>query len=195
MRVFRYVLWGVAAIAMLVIAGHQYAHFLGTESEGDTSFRPTFSLTDHRGQSVTEDTYRGKWLLVFFGFTNCPDICPTTLADLASVMDSLGADAEQVAPLFVSVDPERDRVENMAAYVSPFHPSIIGLTGSNEDISNAAKSFKVYFERVSQDSAPNGYTMGHSSAVYLISPDGFFLRTYQFDTPPDEVVEDIRGRL
>lgn len=195
MKFLRYILWSAIGIAILVIAGHQFSHFMGPETEEDTSLRPTFSLINHGGQPVTEETYRGKWLLVFFGFTNCPDICPTTLTDLASVMDGLGANTDQVAPLFISVDPQRDRVENIAEYVTAFHSSIVGLTGSNEDIANAAKSFKAYFERVPDESVPDGYTMGHTSAIYLISPDGYFVRTHQFGTLPEVIINDLKGRL
>lgn len=195
MRFLRYTLWGLVGVALIVIAGHQLSHNEEEESQANTSFRPSFSLTNHFGQAVTEETYRGKWLLAFFGFTNCPDICPTTLADLVRVMDELGPEAKRVTPLFVSIDPERDRVENMAEYVKAFHPKIVGLTGSNDNISNAAKSFKVFFERLPQESAPAGYTMGHTSAVYLISDDGYFVRTYQYGTPSSEIVEDIKERI
>jgi protein SCO1/2 len=140
-------------------------------------------------------SYQGKWLLVFFGFTNCPDICPTTLAELARVMERLGPDAGLVKPLFVSIDPERDRVETMAEYVSVFHPTIVGLTGTEAQIAEAARSFKAYYEKQPQESAPNGYTMGHTSAVYLISPEGVFVRTYGYGTPPGEITKDLQNRL
>lgn len=110
-------------------------------------------------------------------------------------MDGLGDTADQLTPIFITVDPERDRVENLAKYVSAFHPSIVGLTGTDQQIADAAKSFKVYFERIPQDTAPDGYTMGHASAVYLISPEGNFVRTYQFGTSPEMIVEDLKTRI
>ncbi len=195
MKVIRYTLWGAALIALVVAAVHQYSHFLGTDSEEVNGFQPIFTLVNHRGETVSEANYRDGWALVFFGFTNCPDICPTTLAEFADVMDGLGDTADQLTPIFITVDPERDRVENLAKYVSAFHPSIVGLTGTDQQIADAAKSFKVYFERIPQDTAPDGYTMGHASAVYLISPEGNFVRTYQFGTSPEMIVEDLKTRI
>ena len=101
----------------------------------------------------------------------------------------------KVKPLFITIDPERDRVADVAKYVSAFHPSIIGLTGSNKQIAYTASSFKAFFERVPQETAPDGYTMGHTSAVYLISPEGNFVRTYQFGTSPEMIVEDLKTRI
>jgi protein SCO1/2 len=194
-KAIRYTLWGLVLLALVAIAGHQFSHFLGTDSEEADGFRPAFTLVNHQGETVSEATYRGNWALVFFGFTNCPDICPTTLAELADVMDGLGDEAAEVTPLFITIDPERDRVENMAEYVSAFHPSIVGLTGTDKQVAEAAESFKAYFERVPEDSAPDGYTMGHTSAVYLISPGGHFVRTYQFDTPPETIIMDLKERI
>lgn len=195
MKTVRYILWGLALLALVIAAGHQLSHFLGTDSEEADGFRPAFTLVNHQGETVSEATYRGNWALVFFGFTNCPDICPTTLAELADVMDGLGNAAAKVTPLFITIDPERDRVETVAEYVSAFHPSIVGLTGSDKQISDAASSFKAYFERETQGSAPDGYMMAHTSSVYLISPAGYFVRTFKFGTPPEEIIEDLRGRL
>tara|TARA_R110002110_G_scaffold243644_1_gene460209 strand:+ start:193 stop:798 length:606 start_codon:yes stop_codon:yes gene_type:complete len=195
------ILWGAVAVGLILFLWlnifQDASHLIddGSSQNTTTSFIPTFSLTDHRGNVVTEQTYRNKWLLVFFGFTNCPDICPTTLADLASVMEQLGADAKAIIPLFISIDPDRDRMETMAQYVSAFHPAIVGLTGTETQITAAAGSFKVYFEKQPQESAPDGYTMGHTSAVYLISPAGEFVRTYSYGTQPDEITADLQQRL
>jgi len=195
MRRVRYILWGAVLIAAVIFGGHQLSHMLETKSASGPTFQPVFTLTNHSGEPVSETTFRGDWALVFFGFTNCPDICPTTLAEFGNVMDRLGADASKVKPLFITIDPERDRVADVAKYVSAFHPSIIGLTGSNKQIAYTASSFKAFFERVPQETAPDGYTMGHTSAVYLISPEGNFVRTYQFGTSPEMIVEDLKTRI
>ena len=200
MRAVKIILWGGVGVALAGFLWFSLWHVRGSGGGGpsqDTAatFRPTFSLTDHRGNAVTEQSYRGKWLTVFLGFTNCPDICPMTLAELARVMERLGPDAGSVKPLFVSIDPERDRVETMAEYVSVFHPTIVGLTGTEAQIAEAARSFKAYYEKQPQESAPNGYTMGHTSAVYLISPEGVFVRTYGYGTPPGEITKDLQNRL
>tara|TARA_R110000787_G_scaffold286397_1_gene404640 strand:- start:27597 stop:28202 length:606 start_codon:yes stop_codon:yes gene_type:complete len=195
------ILWGAIAAGLVLFLWlnifQDASHLIEDNSSQNTAvaFTPTFSLTDQSGNAVTEQTYRGKWLLVFFGFTNCPDICPTTLADLASVMEQLGADAKAIKPLFISVDPDRDQLETMAEYVSAFHPAIVGLTGTGPQIAETAGSFKAYFEKQPHESAPDGYTMGHTSAVYLVSPDGAFVRTYSYGTPPEEIVTDLRQKL
>lgn len=200
MRAVRITLWGGVGVALAGFLWLSLWHDRGpsggsSSQDVATSFRPTFNLTDHRSNAVTVQSYQGKWLLVFFGFTNCPDICPTTLAELARVMERLGPDAGLVKPLLVSIDPERDRVETMAEYVSVFHPTIVGLTGTEAQIAEAARSFKAYYEKQPQESAPNGYTMGHTSAVYLISPEGVFVRTYGYGTPPGEITKDLQNRL
>lgn len=201
MKTIHLILWGAVAVGLILFLWlnifQDASHLIedGTSQNTATTFTPTFSLTDHQGNVVTEKTYRGKWLLVFFGFTNCPDICPTTLADLASVMEQLGADAKAIKPLFISVDPDRDQMETMAQYVSAFHPAIVGLTGTGSQITETAESFKAYFEKQPQESAPDGYIMGHTSAVYLISPDGAFIRTYSYGMSPEEIVADIQQKL
>ena len=150
-------------------------------------------LVDHQGNTVTEKTYRGQWLLVFFGFTNSPDICPTTLSDLAVVMDQIGGKAASVIPLFISVDPERDRVESMAEYVSAFHPTIVGL--AEKQIASAAEAFKVYYEKQQPDSDQSNYAVTHTSAVYLNSPNGTFVRTFGYGTAPEVFVTELNKRL
>ncbi len=201
MKKVRFVLWAGVAITLAVYLALSFGHRTDRDGSGEISgnvapsFQPAFALTNHRGRTVTERTYRGKWLLVFFGFTNCPDICPTTLAELASVMDGLEDKADSVTPMFISIDPARDRVEGLSEYVSAFHPAIVGLTGGDAQIADAARAFMAYYEKQPQESAPDGYTMGHTSAVYLISPQGAFIRTYSFDTPPVEIVKDLRERM
>jgi|TARA_R110000803_G_scaffold51105_1_gene105798 protein SCO1/2 len=200
LKTVRLTLWGavvVASAAFLWLYTSQGSNqrFVSELSQNTDTLRPEFSLTDHQGNAVTEQTYRGKWLLVFFGFTNCPDICPTTLGELAQLMDLLGPDAQKTQPLFISIDPERDRVETMAEYVSAFHPSIVGLTGTETEVTATAKSFKAFFEKLPQETAPDGYTMGHTSAVYLISPEGVFVRTYSYGTSPEKIAADVQQRL
>lgn len=195
MRALRYGLWAVAIVAVLVFAAGKFMGVTSIGAESANNFQPSFNLIDHRGETVSEKTYRGKWLLTFLGFTNCPDVCPTTLSDIAIVMDQLGADALDVAPLFITIDPERDRVEDVAEYVSAFHPSITGLTGSETQIEAAAKSFKAFFEKVPEETMRDGYTMAHTSSLYLISPGGDFVRTYSFGSSPDDIARDLEARL
>ncbi len=155
-----------------------------------------YTLTDHTGRSVTPDAYDGRWQLVFFGFTFCPDICPTTLAYMASVMDILGPEADRVAPIFITVDPARDTVDVMAEYVAAFHSRLIGLTGTEAQISEAAGNFRVWYERSEDATAPDGYLMAHSGYIYLMRPDGGFDSVYrEGDQPPEALADEILMRI
>ncbi|WP_299845909.1 SCO family protein [uncultured Jannaschia sp.] len=161
-------------------------------SVGEADIRSDFSLVDHTGRAVTEADFAGRWQLVFFGFTHCPDICPTTLAYMASVLNLLGSKVEQVAPLFITVDPVRDTVPVMAEYVSAFHPRLIGLTGTEAQVADATESFRTWYERVEEETAPDGYMMAHAGHVYLMRPDGRFETVFQErDQPPEAVAQQI----
>ncbi|KKL54193.1 hypothetical protein LCGC14_2267890, partial [marine sediment metagenome] len=140
--------------------------------------------------------YTDRWQLVFFGFTHCPDICPTTLAYMGSVLDLLGAKADHVAPLFVTVDPQRDTPEILSQYVAAFHPRLTGLTGSEAQIADAAEAFKVYYERLEEDSAPDGYMMAHAGHLYLMRPGGKFEAVFlEGAQPPEALAQEIAMRI
>lgn len=128
-----------------------------------------FHLTDHNGKPRALADFRGKVVALFFGYTHCPDVCPTTLADLAQVMDMLGADAGRVQVLFITVDPERDKPEMLAKYVPAFHPSFLGLYGDAQATAQAAKSFYVAYQKQPTSS---GYNMDHSVGTFLVDPNG-----------------------
>jgi protein SCO1/2 len=163
--------------------------------ETEVAFRPSFALPDAEGLQRTSQDFAGKHLLVFFGFTNCPDVCPTTLAEVAQVIDELGDDAALVQPLFISIDPERDRRLGLAEFTAAFHPSIIGLAGDDAQTRAAADSFRIYFAREDDASAPDGYTMSHSPALYLIGPEGDWLRQFTYGTPAADILADLQSRL
>lgn len=165
------------------------------EPAGQAAFQPTFSLPDAEGRLRSTAEFEGKHLLVFFGFTNCPDVCPTTLAEVAQVMDDLGDEAEKVQPLFISVDPERDRRLGLAEYTSAFHSSILGLAGNEAQTRAAAESFYIYFDREDVPEAPDGYTVAHSPGLYLVGPEGDWLRQFTYGTPASEIVADLQSRL
>jgi len=156
----------------------------------------TFSLTDHNGQAVTEATYKGRHTLVFFGYTYCPDVCPTVLLDIGTVMDSLGDQAKQVMPLFVTVDPKRDSVEVMKDYLENFHPSVVGLTGSVDDIHDASKSFRAYFSKVIMDTSdPDGYLMSHSARIYVMGPDAKPILNFKHGESPERITKQLKEIL
>lgn len=159
-----------------------------------------FTLTDHKGRQVTDQDYRGKFLLVFFGYTFCPDVCPTTLAEVALTLDLLGDDANALAPLFISVDPGRDSPAVLAEYVDVFHPDIIGLTGTADQVTQVARGYMVHFERAhdADSAAPENdpyYRMDHSSFTYLMGPDGSYRTVFAYGTPPERMAEKIRGQM
>lgn len=188
------ILWAAAGIAVLA-----YATLLLLDRSpapvAEAPFRPTFALPDAEGRLRTPAEFAGKHLLVFFGFTNCPDVCPTTLADVAQVVDELGDDAAQVQPLFISIDPERDRRLGLAEFTAAFHSSILGLAGDAEQTRAAADSFRIHYAREDDAAAPDGYSMSHSPALYLIGPEGDWLRQFTYGTPAADILADLQSRL
>lgn len=189
------ILWAAAGIAMLAFGALLLRSGPAPVVITEAPFRPTFALADDAGTRRSSTEFAGKHLLVFFGFTNCPDVCPTTLSEVAQVMDDLGPDADKVQPIFISVDPERDRRLGLSAYTEAFHPSILGLAGTEAETRAAAESFKIFFEREADAAAPDGYTMSHSPALYLIGPNGDWLRQFGYGTPAAEILADLQSRL
>ena len=191
---------GFAGAAGLAVVGLGIA-WLGFEgrSRGEAALRfahyPEFQLEDSTGRVVTQEDFRGRFLLVLFGFTECPDVCPTTLSKVGDVMDALGEDADQVQPLFISVDPEHDTGTELARYTATFHPAILGLTGSPGAIRVAAENFHVFYDQTQDATAAGGLGVGHSSSLLLLSPDGAWLRAFDEDTPAAAISTDLMDRL
>ena len=154
-----------------------------------------FELTDHTGHIRTERDFRGQLMLVYFGFTYCPDICPTDLQAIGLALDKLGSVAASVQPLFITVDPERDTADHLAQYVPMFHPRLIGLTGSAAAIRKAADAYKVYYAKVSLGKAADDYTVDRTAFIYLMDRDGNYLGFFPPGTSADRMVEIIRPRL
>jgi protein SCO1/2 len=152
-----------------------------------------FRLVDQDGKAVTEQDLQGRPSLLFFGFTNCPDICPTALFEMSEVLNRLGNDAEKVNAVFVTVDPERDRPEVMKDYLSNFNPRLRGFTGDPTDLTAMLKSYRVYWRKVPQ---PNGeYTMDHSAAVYLMDKQVHFIAPFSLKRKPEDAAADLRRYL
>ncbi len=154
-----------------------------------------FKLNDQTGKIRTDADLRGQLILVYFGFTYCPDICPTDLQQIGLAMEQLGDDAKSVQPLFITLDPERDTSEHLAQYVPLFHPRLLGLTGSIKDVSQAADAYRVYYKRVSTGPKPDDYTVDHSAFIYLIDRDGKYLGFFPPGTDAPRLVEMIRPHL
>lgn len=162
-----------------------------------------FSLTDQTGKAVTEKSWPGKYTLVFFGFTHCPDICPAGLQKIAAAMEKMDPKAEKVVPLFITVDPARDDVKTMAAYVATFSPTIVGLTGTQAQIDTAVSAYKVYatVEKEDHDHGHGGHEdmadmpkVNHSGYMYLMSPEGKLLETFGANTTAETLIERLKLR-
>src|SRR5262245_7222201 len=148
-----------------------------------------FTLTDQNGAKRSDSEFRGKYMLVFFGYTFCPDVCPTTLSVMAAALDKMGSTADRIVPVFISVDPARDTPDVLKAYLSAFGPRFIGLTGTEEEIAATAKAYRVYVQ-AHKDEGQN-YTVDHSGVVYLMDKSGGFLANYSLDASPDKLAADL----
>lgn len=155
-----------------------------------------FSLVNHQGQPVRAADYQGKLLLIYFGFTYCPDVCPTELQKISAVLDQL-SDRQRagIVPLFVTVDPERDTVEQMALYLSNFHPAIVGLTGSVAQVKEAASMYKIYMQKVEDETSSASYTMDHSNLVYLMDGDNHYLKHFTGRATVTDMLQAIKAAL
>jgi protein SCO1/2 len=195
LRAFQITLWVAATAAVIAFSTVRWWPETDDTATAASDFTPAFALADSEGRVRTTAEFRGKFLLVFFGFTSCPDVCPTTLAEVAQVIDDLGSDAGSVQPIFISIDPERDRRLGLADYTKAFHPAILGLAGSEAETQSAAASFKIFYEREADTSSPDGYTMAHSPGLYLVGPDGAWLRLFTYGTPAADILSDLQSRL
>lgn len=152
-----------------------------------------FSLIDHNGQTVTEKTYAGKFMLLFFGYTYCPDVCPTDLAIISDAMDQLPANVkDQIQPIFISVDTDRDSPAILKEFVPLFHPKLVGLTGSKENIAKTARLYRAYYAKAGDPNAKEDYLVDHSATTYLMAPDGSFLTTFSHAMAPEEMAAGIK---
>lgn len=164
-----------------------------TTTSGKALIGGPFSLVDASGERVTQDTYKGKKMLVFFGFTSCPDICPGGLQVIASAIEKLGSKADQVVPIFITLDPERDSAEKVGAYTKSFSEKLVGLSGTPEEVAAAAKSYRVYFKKV-KGSDPENYNIDHSSIMYLMDEQGQYVTHFPYPITVDELAKDL-GKL
>ena len=154
-----------------------------------------FLLVDHNGNTVSESNFRGKYMLVYFGYTYCPDVCPVSLTVISDAMEMLGESAEQITPVFITVDPERDGHEALKMYVEHFHPRLVGLTGSVDQVNLAAKAYKVYFAKVMEGYEDGDYAMDHSSITYLMDPNGKFITHFSHGIEPKSMAKKLAGYL
>jgi len=184
---------GVSLTACDKLPGKQDVSFQNTDVTG-LDYAKGFSLTDHTGKQRTLADFKGKAVVVFFGYTQCPDVCPTTMAEMASVMQKLGPQADQVQVVFITVDPERDTQELLASYVPAFDKRFIGLRGTPEQTAKVAKDFKVFYEKV-PGTEPGSYTINHMAGSFIFDKDGRVRLFVRHGTGADAIVHDIRQLL
>lgn len=178
-----------AAAALLALAVLRFDLVPGARVGGD------FALVDHDGRRVRDADFRGSAMLVFFGFTHCPDVCPTALARIAEILDALGPDAGSVRALFVSVDPRRDTPALLKEYVAHFSPRIVGLTGSEAEIAAMARAYRAYFRIAGDPDTNPAYLVDHSSFVYVMDRTGRFVGSFNPDAPAQTGLRLIRRAL
>jgi protein SCO1/2 len=179
-----YAVVGVALAALLFGAG---AFVWMGGGAGQAGVGGPFQLVDGDGRAVSDRDFRGKYLLIYFGYTFCPDVCPTSLNTVSDALDRLGAKADRVQPLFVTVDPKRDTPAVVKQYATAFGPRFVGLTGTQAQTDAAARAYRVYFREHRTGPGPDDYSMDHSSMLYLVGPDGAFLAPVRAEQPPQEM--------
>lgn len=178
-------------VALLALPGARERLLPSATSVGQALVGGPFTLTDQTGRRVTDADFRGKHMLIMFGFTYCPDVCPSGLQVISAALEQLGPKAEKVVPVFISVDHERDTPEQLKMYLESFHPRMVGLTGSADDIAAAAKAYRVYFKKVADEKSTAGFTYDHSALIYLMGPDGKYVTHFSHATGPDAIAERL----
>jgi protein SCO1/2 len=182
---------GLQALSNVVFAIALIMSQLSWAAASPVTVGGPFTLTAPDGTTVTDQTYRGKWLLVYFGYTFCPNTCPTTLFEIAAALEKLGPDAAKVQPIFITVDPKRDTPDVMAKYTESFDPRIIGLTGTPAQIAAVAQEYGVYYVAHKSGDGINDYTMDHSTYLYVMDPRGQFVQAFDADTPADRIADSL----
>jgi protein SCO1/2 len=196
----------VAVLAVLVLGGGWLAWqklrpplIIGpTTTSGTVEIGGPFELTDQTGARRSDEEFRGRYILIYFGYTYCPDVCPTSLLAMSRALQLLSARApeaaEQVVPVFVTVDPERDTVEALAAYAPSFHPDLVTLTGTPDEIAAAAKAYRIYYAKA-EDASSGTYLMDHSSFIYLMGPDGAYLAHFSHLAQSEDIAESLERHI
>jgi protein SCO1/2 len=181
-----------AGVAYFAAAPKPPAHPV---QQGQVAIGGPFSLVDPAGQRKTEKDFAGKPMLVFFGFTHCPDICPSGLQILTVALNSLGDRAKDLTPVFVSIDPERDTPAVLGEYLKSFHPRIVGLTGSAAEVQAATKTYRVYAQKVPNAANPNDYNVDHSAFFYLMDKDGRYVQHFPHSVDAEKLSQALRAAL
>ncbi len=191
-------LGGIAVVwlAVVLYIGSHSPQAAATSSTGRADVGGSFELMNHEGRMVSDASFRGKYMLVYFGYTFCPDVCPTTLSTMAEAIEILGYEGRDVIPIFITVDPDRDTPEHLATYVRYFHPRLVALTGTRDQVARAAKAYRIYYARVPEPgNDPDSYLVDHSSLVFLMDREGRYMTHFSHGTEASEMAEKIRSLL
>ncbi len=188
-----FLIGAIAGAGVLLVANPQGGQ--PVQSSGAALIGGPFSLVGADGKPVTDRDFRGRYMLIFFGFTHCPDICPAELQVIAQALEQLGDKAKTVVPIFITLDPERDTPEAMANYVKSFGPNFVGLTGSPEAIAAAAKAYRVAYSQVENNNSAGDYSVDHSALVYLMDPEGRYVTHFSYGLSADQMAEKLEKSL
>lgn len=204
MRLRKIIQWGSLSLSVGLACFWLIYHQVSTQSTIMVQDRPgqglpqiggDFSLTDQHGMKRSTSEFRGKYQLIYFGYSFCPDICPMGLQNISGALKALGRDLDDVVPIFVTVDPERDTVDNLKIYASNFHPKFIMFTGTPQEIAPVLKNYKVYAAKAKPDGTMADYLMDHSTLIYFMDRDGHFLKSFPHTIAPEDLAKALVGVL
>lgn len=193
MKTIRIIAWIAVAAAALFILGSRFM----TGQQASEGPGGPFVLTAHTGERISSETFRGRYMMIYFGYSFCPDVCPIELAKLSAAITQLeteGYDVSSLQPVFISVDPERDTVEALADYMVDFYPSFVALTGTTAEIADVAAKYRVYYKKREQEGI-DGYLMDHQSVIFVMGPDGKFQRLFSSRHTPADIAEAMKPVL
>jgi protein SCO1/2 len=183
--------FAIGAMAALLLLPGGVGSGVKTLTAGRALVGGPFTLTSHTGNRVSEKDFAGRYMMIYFGFTNCPDVCPSGLQVMAAAVDRLGTKSRSIVPILITVDPERDTPEQLAKYVGQFHPRLVGLTGSEEEIRQVAKAYRVYYNKVKDEKSTAGYTVDHSALFLLMDPEGKYAAHFTHGTSLDAMAKRL----
>lgn len=161
------------------------------ESSGDALIGGHFELVNGQDFTMTEKNFSGKYMLIYFGYTHCPDLCPTALGAMQNAVAELGIKPDKLVPIFITIDPDRDTPKVMGDYVAHFGPNMVGLTGTPAQIKQAADAYKVYYAKVPDEKSPSNYSMDHSGFIYLMGPDGKYMTHFPYNIPETQLKDAL----
>ena len=194
--VLSWILCVLALLGLLAWLGSDFAPVTkGGEPRGEALIGGDFALLDGSGKTITNNDFRGKYLLIYFGFTHCPDICPTSLLLMQNSLNQLGDKAKNVVPVFITLDPERDTPQVVGQYVTNFGPRLIGLSGSAAQIRQAADAYKVYYRKVEDEDSAMGYVIDHSGFMYLMGPNGKYITHFPHTIAEQSLTDGLAAAI